>query len=379
MKIGAIIAEYNPFHNGHAYQMQDFRDSQSLDYVIVVMSGNFVQRGEPAICDKRQRAMWALQAGADMVLELPVYYAASNAMAFARGAVGTLANIADVLGFGCETDNKEVLFKAASIDTGKLCDTQSGKSHPRAVYEAILSKYDKDIADVFANPNATLAMEYIRAINSICPHMQVHITKRRGTGHNEKNISGNFASASVLREKIFDGQNIENFVPSFVNTSDIMYPNTLDKFILYKLRSIPPCDFEQIADVAEGLHNLIQNTAFKCTCYSELLRTVKTKRYTLARLKRICIAATLGITQQMIYTPPQYIHVLGVRKTSKKVLFRHLSEKAQIPVIIKGGDYKLYTGISYPLLKTDTNATDIYSLYTDTLPRNDFTKKILIL
>ncbi len=125
MRIGAVIAEYNMLHNGHVYQLADFRKNAALDFVIVVMSGNFVQRGEPAICDKRTRALWALQAGADMVLELPVYYAVSNAESFARGAIGSIVGIADVLGFGAETDDLEDMNLSGMVYTNEIRHSKS--------------------------------------------------------------------------------------------------------------------------------------------------------------------------------------------------------------------------------------------------------------
>lgn len=378
LKIGAVIAEYNPFHNGHAYQLEDFRRGCGLDYVIVVMSGDFVQRGEPAICEKRERVMWALKGGADAVFELPVYYTVANAMCFARGAVGTIAGIADALGFGSEITDRDILLTAADICNVDFCDVQDGKSYPRLVYETVAKKYGEDISRVFSNPNATLAMEYVRAIRDICPNTEIHITQRKGALHDDCAFSNGFASAAEIRSRIYRGEAYREFVPEFVDVRKFLTLDDLGKLILYKLRTMSPEELENIADVSEGLHNLIHREAFSHVSYGDFLSAIKSKRYTLARLKRICINALLSVTRDMPYASPQYIHLLGVREQCRNELLSEISKRSRLPLVVKYKDYKKHTDISYQLMKIDTDATDVYSLFYEILPRDDFRKKVQI-
>ena len=378
MKIGAVVAEYNPFHNGHAYQLQEFRKACDLDFCIVVMSGSFVQRGEPAICDKYTRTFWALSGGADMVIELPVYYSLGNASVFARGAVGTVMSVADVLGFGSEICDTELLTRASCIDTAAISDTVSGKNFPRVVGEVLKEEYGDDVSEVYSNPNATLAVEYIRAKNELCPQMGIHITERKGVSHDSNQTDGEFSSASHLRSMIARGESIERFVPDFVRLEKHLTLDDLDKLILYNLRNISHADLENIADVSEGLHNLIKKAALTCTCYNDLLHTVKSKRYTMARLKRICLCALLGITHDMHKSPAQYIHVLGIRENSRNALLSEMQKRSRLPIFTKGKDFKKYTEVDVSLSRVDVLATDTYALFYNEFPNSDYSNKLLI-
>lgn len=378
MRIGAVIAEYNMLHNGHVYQLADFRKNAALDFVIIVMSGNFVQRGEPAICDKRTRALWALQAGADMVLELPVYYAVSNAECFARGAIGTIAGIADVLGFGAETDDLELMNRIAKINTKEIRQSKSGKSFPRELYEWTLENLGSEYADVLKKPNSTLALEYLRAKNALCPEMEVYITKRMGVEHDSDNTYGCYASATKLRELIKAGESIDSFVPSYVNIEKFITLADFEKLILYKFRYSTPEYLESISGMAEGLHNLFKKEAFNSTSLDELLCRVKSKRFTMARLKRICICTMLGITEEMAFAAPEYIHVLGVRESCREELLSALHRKTKLPLLTRGNDYKSFEKNASMLLENDVASTDIYSLFYNTLPKSDYNNKLLI-
>ena len=382
MKIGAVTAEYNPFHKGHEYQLREFREACGLDYCAVIMSGNFVQRGEPALCDKRTRAMWALQGGADIVIELPVYYAMANAQAFARGAVGTLSGFADVWGFGAETDDTELLKRAAMINTVGIHTPKDGKTYPRAIAEWIRENHGDDISKVFSSPNSTLALEYIRAISKICPDTEIYVTKRKGAAHDSEILpeamNDDFASASYIRNSIYKGESIASLVPDYVKVEKYMKPYDMDKLIMYKLREMSDEELEFTADVTEGLHKLIKREAMRSLSYAELLTRIKSKRYTMARLKRICLSAMLGITKDMIYAAPMYIHVLGVRESARNVLMSQLQQKSRLPILTKASDYKKNNLFNNYLLKTDMCATDTYALFYNDLPNNDLNNKLVV-
>ena len=379
MKIGAVIAEYNPFHKGHAYQLARFREECSLDCVIVIMSGCFVQRGEPAVNDKYTRARWALSNGADAVIELPVYYSLSNAENFARGAVASLAGVADVLGFGAETDDISLLQRAADIDISSVRDNESGKSYPRAVHEFVAEKYGAEIAEIYSSPNSTLALEYIRAIRNICPDTAIHVTKRRGDTHDGNYSGGEYASASAIRELIRRGEDVTALVPEGVEAKIKVTLSDMDRLLLYNLRNMPASELAGICDVSEGLENLIKREAERVTSYAELLCAVKTKRYTMARLKRIGLCALFGITGNMSASKPEYLHVLGVRDNIRETLLPELERRSTLKILAKGKDYKSYTENARALTKTDLFATNAYCMFCDELPNVDFSNKLLII
>ena len=379
MKIGAVIAEYNPFHNGHTYQLEKFRNECALDYVAVIMSGCFVQRGEPALCDKYTRAAWALKGGADIVIELPVRFSLSNAQGFARGGVGIAGTFCDFLGFGAETDDISLLKKAASIDVTDIKNTAEGKSYPRAVYEWVKENYDEQTAQIYESPNSTLALEYIRAANELFPDTAFHVTKRCGAAHDSTDAQSGFASASLIREMTAKNEDISAFVPPYVKPGKTVTLSDMDKLILYHIRNMPASALENTADVTEGLQNLIKKCADKVTSTEQLLFAVKSKRITMARLKRILLCALLSVTQEIAAIPPAVIHVLGVREDAKSVLLPEIERRSSLKMICRGKDYKKYAESSRSVTNTDLFATNTYALFCDSLPNNDLSDKLLII
>lgn len=379
MKIGVVIAEYNPFHNGHKYQLDDFRKNCDLDSVIVIMSGNFVQRGEPAICDKRERAKWAIMGGADMVVELPSFYACANASAFARGAISTVKGIADYIGFGAETDDIELLKEAALINVDCVRNTSQGKSYPREIYEWIAANYPKTISELYKKPNCTLAFEYIRAANEISPNVKLYATKRIGAEHDSDTAVNDFASATKLREMIVSGLNISRYVPEYVKINKFITLKDIEKIILYKLRMMSVDELSQIADVNEGLEFLLKREIFNCTDIKGFLSLIKSKRYTMARLKRICISAVNGFTNELVYSEPKYIHVLAVRSDSRNKLFAEISKRSELKIIAKATDYKNAKSDVICMTNIDNQSSDLFSLFYNDYPKKDYTNKLLII
>ena len=216
MKIAGIIAEYNPFHNGHQYHLEQTRRASGADAVVVVMSGEFVQRGEPASFDKRLRARWALEAGADVVFELPTVCAVSCAQRFAQGSVAVLAGtgLLTHLGFGCETDSLDDLMQceaALGVEEPHYIDTlkenlANGKSFPRAQDEAWRDcGLNPGFLKVLRNPNGVLGLEYLRALKKFAPNVTPVPILRRGAGHHDPTIQGSTASASAVRAALKAG------------------------------------------------------------------------------------------------------------------------------------------------------------------------------
>lgn len=369
VKTAGIIAEYNPFHNGHEYHIQKTREKSGADGIIAVMSGNFVQRGDAALCDKYSRAKAAVLGGADLVAELPCFFACQSAEFFAKGGVEILeAMKCDYISFGTETDDISELIKLADTikssgpDFGKRLseELKSGVSFPKAMANVIGS-------DLLNTPNNVLAVEYLKAVKSMTPLC----VKRYGSQHDGE------GSASFIRQRISEGKSIEKFVPrstyKILESSDFADRKILESLILYKLHTVTEEELKKVPDVTEGLEHRIIDCAKKCTSLEQLCGMIKTKRYTMARIRRIMINALLGITAEDLKQPPQYIRVLGMNDTGKKIL-ADLRGKTDIPIITKTADAE-----KCRMLETDIAASNIYSVLTGQPAMSDYKKSPVII
>ncbi|MEL7609809.1 MAG: nucleotidyltransferase family protein [Bacillota bacterium] len=387
MKIAGIIAEYNPFHNGHQYHLEQTRQCSGADAVIVAMSGEFVQRGEPASFDKRLRARWALEAGADIVLELPTVCAVSCAQRFAQGAVATLAGtgLLTHLGFGCETDSLEDLMQceaALSIEEPHYIDAlkghlSSGKSFPRAQDEARRAcGLDPKLLRVLQNPNGVLGLEYLRALRQYAPDVVSVPILRRGAGHHDPAIQGPSASASAVRAALKAGDDralspLPEHVRADIESAlrggqGILTDARLSDCFLYALRAMDRARLRELPEVSEGLENALYRACREAASYEELLVRLKSKRYTLARLKRICCGALLDIDnalQKSASEDPgaQYLRVLGMKKDAKR-LVRALCEAARLPVLMRGEDFESLSEKARKVFAVDERAKRICAI-----------------
>ena len=352
MKTAGIIAEYNPFHNGHKYHIEETRNLTDADGVIVVMSGHFVQRGEYAICDKWSRAKMAILGGADLVVELPISYSCQSAEFFAKGAVSILENLnCNYLSFGTEAENTEEIIKIAeflknSDDEFKKKlekNLQKGTSYPKALSDAIGN-------DAVNTPNNVLAIEYLKQIKAMKP---VGV-KRKGSLHDGK------GSASDIRAKILNNENAESLMPEtsveILKNSYKADRDTFEKLVLYKLRTMTAEQLQNVPDVNEGLENRILQMCHKATTLDELCNLIKTKRYTMARIRRILNNALLGITKDDITKAPEYIRVLGMNKKGMQIL-SDLRDNTDIPIITKVADAP-----KSAMLDIDITSSNIYSV-----------------
>ncbi len=381
MRVVGIIAEYNPLHNGHIYHIEKARSSSQADYCIVVMSGNFVQRGEPACTDKYTRAKWALQAGADLVLELPSLYANASAERFAVGGVRTLAGTGLVthLAFGCEDSDLETLYRLTEIISTEPSGYReslrrhlgAGKSYPRARADALHDfGVPEEMILALAKPNNILAVEYLHAIQRIASGIQPVSVTRIGGGYASETLTGDFSSATAIRNALKSGNaSVLSALPSFVGGAlvyDDQFPITLDRFssmILYALRNMALEDLSALPDVSEGIENVIYRAVPGAENLNALLDSVKSKRYTMARLKRICINALLGITadqvQAMVSSKAgSYLHVLGFANKAKPLLSA-LGKSASLPLILRNADAMSCPPHIRASLETDALATDL--------------------
>ena len=338
MKTLGIVAEYNPFHNGHAFHLDRAKTIVGAKYTIAVMSGNFVQRGEPAIVDKRTRTHMALHAGVDIVLELPLQCAAASAKYFARGAVGLLAatGVVDAIAFGAEAKLAELKEAARLVREEPYADAlkeglSRGLSYPRARAEAVGGR----IGDILRGPNNILAIEYINAIEMLEGHIEC-IAIGRTVAHNDGMIGG-FASASCLRRMLLSGQDISEFVPNHTRELLEAYGclhslDNLSGLFHYRIRMLGPEGLRNIAEVSEGLEHRILRCARETYLISDIITRIKTKRYTQSKIRRIILYIVLGVTRDRLQEPPGCIRLLGMRKGSEELL-RRISQASSLPLI----------------------------------------------
>lgn len=369
MSAYAIIAEYNPFHNGHKY-LAECAKQDGAGTIIAVMSGNWVQRGDAAILPKFLRTEQALSSGIDIVLELPTYYAMATAQKFALGAAEIIKNTgADTLIFGSECGDTDLLIRAAETLRSDECKTLIKEYLKEgftlaSVREKVLDELCS-LGYLLKNPNDTLAIEYILAFKELGYNISFKAIKRIATQHDSNEFSDDFCSARFLRENIKnDTALIRKFMPEkaatiFIyaatdgKTADI---SRLDRAIITKLRSMSIDDFKNLPDISEGLENRIANAVKSSASLDELIEAIKTKRYTTARLRRIVLSAFLGESIKEMPSKPTYLRVLGYSQNGSGYL-KKIREVSALPVIMRATEIK-----DDPVFQFEARATDLYSL-----------------
>lgn len=346
MKIAGIIAEYNPFHNGHAHHIRQTRETTGCDYVVICMSGSFTQRGEAACMDKWTRTRIALECGADAVFDLPALFAVRTADAFARGGAGILGGLGcDFLSFGSELADPALLQKLAALReseppelTGAIRrGLDAGMSHARARGEALAELLHLEAAQL-NSPNMILAAEYIRAIRASDCAVQPVAIPRIGRYHDP--TLGQFASASAIRQAVQCGE-VEAAAacvpPACREALGQIAMHPMDDLLLHTLRSMAKEEIAALPDVNEGLEKRVARCAREADSREALLEMLKCKRYTHARLSRLCAHALLGMTQEMLdrHPLPDYARLLGMR-TDAQPLLSELKKRASLPIISDG-------------------------------------------
>lgn len=380
MAVAGVIAEFNPFHNGHRYLLSAAQKT-APDGVVVVLGGNFTQRGEPALCDKHYRAAAALCNGADLVLELPVAFAMASAPTFALGGVSVLRalGIVDTLVFGSECGDITRLSAAANaVDDAHvesvLTDAlKQGMPYAAAREAAVRAVFGDDIADVLHSPNDILGVEYLRAVRACEAPFWCVPVRRVGNGHDANRPCGQYASATLLREKLRAGEDISAFLPpsAFAVLQTAMQNREapsdyrkLDTAVLAFLRTATPADFAGVPDVSEGIENRILAAARNAKTLWAVFDTAKTKRYTHARIRRVVLAAFLGLKTDLQQNGVPYLRVLGLTERGKDLL-RNARETAEVPVIMRAADTAKCTPAAQNLFRLECKSTDIFNL---TLP-----------
>ena len=395
-----IIAEYNPFHNGHLYQIQKAKELTGADTVITVMSGNFTQRGDTSLINKFEKAKIALQNEVDMVIELPTIYSISSAENFALGGVKILNEIGniDYLVFGIEEENLEKLQAIADVlvnedDEFKRNikeELDKGNSYPKA-REIVLKKVlsSENMEKIMQKPNNILAIEYLKALKTTNSKIKPFAIKRKNTMHNDENINENYASGTYIR-KLFIENNfdeIRKVVPQYTYERLLelknqgTYVSSINDFsdiVIYKIRTMTKEEISKIADVNEGLENSIKLASTTCKTIDEIIEKVSTKRYTKTRISRILTYILLDITKSEMEQAKKnnpYIRVLGINKKCEGIL-KTINNNKLITSLKK---FEENNGENQ-LLNIDKKATEIYTIkYPKSVQANlDYTSKFII-
>ncbi len=391
MKVCGIIAEYNPFHNGHAYHIQKTKEITKCDAIVAVMSGNFVQRGAPALFDKWTRTKMALHGGVDLIIELPTYYATSSAEYFAQGSIGLLDSlgIVDVLSFGGKTTDIDTLKRIANIlylEPNNYKDLlqselKKGYSYPVARVNALKSFTKKEfdskyIADILLDSNNILGIEYLKALMYNNSTITPNIILRKGEDYNSINIVEGVCSATAIRNMLenYEIEKLKDVMPqdsfNILNTMMIngkapMELKNFEKEIFYVLRRNLAQDLFELSDVSEGLENLLKKASNETSEIDKMIELLKSKRYTRTRIQRILIHALLNITKDEVSNykyNPQYIRVLGFTKTGEKLLSQ-IYNKSNLPIVTSVSKFlKNANETGRRMIEKDILATNIYTL-----------------
>lgn len=356
MRVVGVIAEYNPFHQGHAHQLARARQLAKADAVVVVMSSVFTQRGEAALLSPGDRARMALRSGADAVFALPAIWACRDAEHFALGGVSLLAGLGcDAISFGTETIDLELMQKTARLLESPDEDFQAavqagmdaGLVWPEAVAGAMESILPGSGA-LLSSPNSTLAVCYLRALQRIGAGMDVVPVQRIG-GYHQSALTEALPSATALRGAILRGdwakvrtampEGAYDILRSAAAQGRIHRPDALDPALLYRLRTMSPGEYAALPDVSEGIEHRLATAAASACTRDQLLQSAKTRRYPYARLSRLATHALLGMTDALLRGEerPQAAWLLGLRRDSK-ALFAHFKEKTSLPILGKAAD-----------------------------------------
>lgn len=404
-----VIAEYNPFHNGHLYHLAKSTKDTNSQFVIAVMSGNFTQRGSTSLVDKWSKAQMAISNGVDLVIELPTLYATSSAENFADGAIKILDSlkIVDFVSFGAETPNLAALDHLSEIFYNEpreykallSIELDKGLSFPKARENALMMYLNdqKHTKKILASPNNILAIEYLKALKKYKSKIQPHVIGRFESDYNSKKFTNNIASSTAIRNIIKN--NGFNILPKLMPQSSfsILVQNikmghaipdisTFEKEIIYNLRKMNINEIKNLPDVSEGLEYSIKEAASSCNSAIEFLNIIKSKRYTSTRIQRIMLYSLLGITKKDIEVSKRtvpYIRVLGFNENGKYLLSQISKANPKLNIItsvkkfIDSNNKNRNLDI---LLSKDIFATNVYTIGydTDSWSNLDFTHNMII-
>lgn len=413
MKVVGIVAEYNPFHKGHKYQIEQLREKTNADYVIVAMSGNFLQRGVPALCDKHTRARMALECGADLVLELPTLWATASAEYYACGGVNTLAatGVVTHLGFGAETESLKSLQQITSVlktepDVYRAVlgnSIRSGNPFPVARKNALITSLphipNNELETLLNSPNNILAIEYLKALPD---GIEPVLVPRKGAGYHDTEINTEFPSASAVRAALL-GDNADEVLDLIANAMPpeafellkelfdkgaLIESNDISDVLGYCLLCLSHRGYDSFADCTKDLSNKIKNHLHEYVTFDDFVMRLKSKDLTHSRISRCLLHILLNIKQtdynigKAIGFAP-YLRVLGFKKASSALL-TEMDHRATAPIITKVADAdKILDYETYKIFERDILASNLFyqrmANKSHTKPVNEFTQQIVII
>lgn len=387
MKICAIICEYNPFHNGHLYHLGAARRETDADFVVCIMSGNFVQRGEAAVTGKYTRAKHAVLAGADAVIELPLVFSTSSAEFFARGAIKLLSAIPDVdaLSFGAESGNEEDFFRAARMLEREPAEVSAairrrmrkGESYIKARADAWTEnaglkadefRENNILLSLPTEPNNILGVEYARAIQAYQSSIRLFPIRRIGSGYSQETLRADYPSASAVRAALERGESLLSGVPEYVRGDlPLTLENDLEALEKLSLLQRSAEDIKSVLDCSEGLENALKKAAEENV--ADIARTLTSKRYTTSRLRRVLLQNLLGISEAFIrecLDSPLYLRLLAVKKGREEVL--SALGRSAYPILSRSGDEKSLKGTARACAEKERFADGVFRIVRKTLP-----------
>jgi predicted nucleotidyltransferase len=426
MKVSGIIAEYNPFHNGHAYQLEKAKKETGADYLIIAMSGDFLQRGVPAMLDKYERTKMALLSGADLVLELPVQSASASAEYFASAGISLLAEtgVVSTVCYGCEDEKKELvqaLCGVLSAESEVFSDTvkkllKKGLSYPEARSEAVClvlssdNNFDeKEVRDFLNSPNNILALEYEKAISQLNRsgsgnRLAGHAILRKGEGYHSTRTENGFASATAIRalltgksccdygiagQAVSTPDMIRSHVPSKVcdilceaaGNNRLITPDDFSEVLFSRLWALRETGYEKFADCGTDLSFRIVKNLDKFLSFSQFAELVKSRNLTYTRVCRALLHIMLGIKRSGCEVP--YLRVLGFKKGSEALLSA-IKKEASAPLITKAADASgILSDEALKLLNLDMRCADLYrtvvQMRSGIILPNEYTQGLVIL
>jgi predicted nucleotidyltransferase len=379
MIVAAVAAEYNPFHAGHAYQIAETR-AAGATHIVAIMSGNFTQRGTPAVVEKRVRAEMALAGGVDLVLELPLPFAMATAQRFAAGVAQIAAGMGcvDLLSFGSETGYLSILKAAAkAVDSDAVLARMSehlatGITFARARQLAVSELCGDEVAEVLAAPNDSLAVEYIRALEEVGGAIIPFAVRRAGAAHDSDTVTDATASASYLRALIRENRMEEAKTLTPAPCFDILErafregegpydEHKLELVMLGILRRLTLEELSRLPDMSEGLEHRIYAAIRRAVTLDEVYALAKSKRYPAARIRRAVTAAFLGLYRPFADRPAPYIRVLGFNARGREVLAR-MKDTATLPVSDSLANLRRLGGDAALFAEEEARTTDLYRM-----------------
>lgn len=368
MKFCAIIAEFNPFHNGHEYLI---KQAKTLGLpLLCLQSGNFVQRGEMAFVDKYQRAKCAIDAGADIILELPVIYSLSSAEFFAKGAIKILKELGcSNLVIGVTHTNMEDYLTLAKIKNTNLQsaisnELEKGENYSKTLIN-ILKTRCKNCEQIFSDASNILALEYIEQIIKQNANISVTLIKRTDDGYNSITTKKQFANASTIRELRNSKELFNQYVPTYAQTQhdDALDNSALDNLILHSIRNKTPNELSYYYDYNEGLPYLISSATQNCCTLKDAIQKASCKRYRTARIKKLCLYPILNITKQNFKTISNgrpICKLLAIKVDCKQ--FISDANKKYTRIIVSNNDYKKLSKAQTLSAGIDLQASNLYAI-----------------